>query len=434
MLRFLVFVLTVFVIIQVENLNAQEKLKLSVDDCIKIAMDKNKTIKVSISKKDQAEAKASEVNAGLLPTLKFSGGYTRLSELQPLPIAFRGMFPQVYNNYRAVLTASQPIFTGNRLSSNADMMELQAKATTEDLNRDRIQLVYDIKNAYWSYFKALDFKKAIGENINQIKAHLKDVENFSMTGLATNNDVLKVKVQLSNMFLMAIDADNAVQLSLLALNNTLGIPLNTEIELTQKIDNKNTQISELNTVQSDALNIRPELKAMDIRIRAGEQGVKMAQAGWYPQIFLGANFYYNRPNQRIFPTEDAFKSTWDVSLNINMDIWNWKTTAYQTEQAKAQLEQAEYGLSQLKDAVTFDVLSSYLSYNKSKEKINVSEEAVAQAEENYRVTNEKFKSGVAINSDLLDAETALLQAKINYTTALVDYEISLAKLDRSVGK
>ncbi|MEI7906765.1 MAG: TolC family protein, partial [Bacteroidota bacterium] len=89
---------------------------------------------------------------------------------------------------------------------------------------------------------------------------------------------------------------------------------------------------------------------------------------------------------------------------------------------------------QAKDAVILDVTSSYLTALKAKHKMGKAEEGVQQAEENYRVTNGKFKSGMAINSDLLDAESALLQAKVNSTAAVVDYLIALAKLDKAAGK
>ena len=76
---------------------------------------------------------------------------------------------------------------------------------------------------------------------------------------------------------------------------------------------------------------------------------------------------------------------------------------------------------------------NYLNVYQAKERISVSDQSVKQAEENYRVTNEKFKLGVALNSDLLDAEVALLQAKWNHIQALVDYELAQARLTKSVG-
>jgi outer membrane protein TolC len=173
---------------------------------------------------------------------------------------------------------------------------------------------------------------------------------------------------------------------------------------------------------------------MELRLKASEEGVTIAKSSWYPQVMAGANYIYANPNQRIFPSKDQFNGTWDVGLSLSFDIWNWQTASYQTAQAEAARDQSQTALAQAKDAVILDVTSSYLTALKAKHKMGKAEEGVQQAEENYRVTNGKFKSGMAINSDLLDAESALLQAKVNSTTAVVDYLIALAKLDKATGK
>lgn len=172
---------------------------------------------------------------------------------------------------------------------------------------------------------------------------------------------------------------------------------------------------------------------MQFRKAAGEAGVTFARSGWFPQIYLTGNYYYARPNPRIVPTLDRFKDTWDIGVTASFDIWNWGSTIHQTEQAQAQLAQVQDALEQLEDAITLEVTQHFLELKKAKERIAVSEKAVSQAEENYRVTNEKFKLGLASNSDLLDAEVALLQAKTNYTQSLVDYELAQARLQKSLG-
>jgi outer membrane protein TolC len=172
---------------------------------------------------------------------------------------------------------------------------------------------------------------------------------------------------------------------------------------------------------------------MEFRVKAGESGVTLARSGWYPQIYLVGNYIYARPNSRFLPAIDQFKDTWDVSVNASLDIWNWGATVHQTDQAQAQLAQANDGLSQLKDGITLEVTQSYLTFNQSKEKIVVAEKGVTQAEENLRITNEKFKSGTTSSSDLLDAEVALMQSKFNYIQAQVDCEVANAQLKRSLG-
>lgn len=183
-----------------------------------------------------------------------------------------------------------------------------------------------------------------------------------------------------------------------------------------------------------AIDNRAEIKSINYRIKASESGVTLAQSNWYPQIFLFSNLYYSRPNLRIVPGQDKFNETWDAGLSLNWDVWNWFSTSYQTEQAEATLTQSQERLGILKDAVTLEVTQNYLSVNQNKMKIDISEIGVRQAEENMRITSERFKQGLVTSSDIIDAEVALLQAKTNYTNSLVDFELAKAKLNKSLGE
>jgi len=224
-----------------------------------------------------------------------------------------------------------------------------------------------------------------------------------------------------------------VQLAGIALNNVLGIPLTTNIAIGSGIDVKEFNNNDLTNLLSTSYEVRPELRAADLRSKAGEAGVTAAQSGWYPQVSLVGNYTYARPNSRIFPTKDQFDGTWDVSLALSYDLWNWNATSYQTQQAEAQLLQAKDAYSLAKDAVTLEVTQNFLNVNQAKEKIAIAKLAQEQAEENFRVTGEKFKQGLALSSELIDSEVAYLQAKTNYTTSVVDYELALARLQKSVG-
>jgi outer membrane protein TolC len=103
-------------------------------------------------------------------------------------------------------------------------------------------------------------------------------------------------------------------------------------------------------------------------------------------------------------------------------------------QARAQLAQAEDALSQARDGILMEVSVTGLELQKCCEKIAVTRSGVDQAAENYRTTNERFKNGLATNSDLLDAENLLLQARLNHTRALVEHQIARARLDKAVGE
>ncbi len=429
---------------QLESLQrGNDTLSLTVEMCIQIGLENSKSLHSSLMKVQSAEAKSSEVDASRLPALRFSGAYTRLSDVPPFEVTLPFQLPTVPNritvsptildNYNLRLTLQQPLFTGFRLQSSADIAEYNAQATQLDYDRDKAELVFNIKNAYWSLFKAIEFKRVIDENVEQVKAHLDDILNLLAQGLATKNDILKVEVQLSNVQLLQIDAKNAVRLAMISLNSLIGLPLDAEIQLKSKIEPEETRFAELSVLVQKALDNRPEVKATEYRVRASEAGVILARSGWFPQIFLTGNYYYARPNQRILPAEDRFKDTWDIGIGVSFDIWNWRTTVHQANQAEAQLSQAQDVLGQLRDGITLEVTQNYLNCLQAKERIVVAEQGVKQAEENYRTTSERFKSGLALNSDLLDAEVSLLQAKTNYTQSRVDYVLAQARLQKVVG-
>lgn len=423
-------------------LSAQETKKLTIDEAIRIGLENSKSLHASQMKAESASARTSETNAARLPSLKLSAGYTRLSEvpdqeIKGLPAPFPPVVPlspAILNTYTLKATVQQQLFTGFRLQNNSKAAELSEKASKEEFEKDKTDLIFSIRLAYWSLFRAIEVKKVVDENVAQVSAHLKDAQNLFAQGMITNNDVLKVQVQLSSVRLLQIDAKNAVELSMINLNNAIGLPLNTQIDIASVIAHDPLVFQEVSALIRKASGNRQDVKAMEARLQAGEAYVKVASSGYYPQASVTGNYYYNRPNNRFFPAKDEFKGSWDLGVNINFDVWNWGATKYQTKQAQAQVAQAKDALGLLKDGISLEVTQNYLGLQKAKEKITVAKESIEQAEESYRITSEKFKRGVALTTDLLDAEVAVLRAKTDHTDALVEYELAESKLLKAVGE
>ncbi len=433
--RKFLYLLMLSVMVSLAPASAQEKM--TIEQAIDIGIKNSKTLNISSQKVLASKAKTKELRTSLLPALKLSASYTRLSEVDPFAISMGAttlnITSSILNNYSAKLSLVQPLFMGNKITAGIDAADYSLDASNEDYSKDREDLVLNIKSSYWTLYKAVEMKKVLDENVAQIQAHVADAKNMMAQGMMTRNDVLKIEVQLSDIKYKQADANNAVQLSSIALNNVLGIPLTTNVTVGSGIEVKEFNNNDLANLLSTSYSVRPELRAADLRSKAGEAGVTAAQSGWYPQLNLVGNYTYARPNSRIFPTKDQFDGTWDVSLALSYDLWNWNATSYQTQQAEAQLLQAKDAYSLAKDAVTLEVTQNFLNVNQAKEKIAIAKLAQEQAEENFRVTGEKFKQGLALSSELIDAEVAYLQAKTNYTTSVVDYELALARLQKSVG-
>jgi outer membrane protein TolC len=189
----------------------------------------------------------------------------------------------------------------------------------------------------------------------------------------------------------------------------------------------------IDTLTAAALTERSDLLALASRVKASRAGVRAAQAGWWPQVLLGASYYYSRPNQRYMPTRDEFKGTWDIGVMLTMDIWNWGQTARQADQAEATLRQNELMYDQLREGVALDVHRSALQVQRARERMEVADLGLRQAEENLRVSTDRFRRGLVTVTELRDAEVALVQAMIAQSGARVESEISRARLARALG-
>ena len=431
------------------SLAGADRKPLSLDEAVAAGLQSSPGLHASRMRVDASAAKTRELAAGRLPSLKFAGGYARLSEVPPFQVSLPILPNPIvvsqnyFNNYTLRLGVQQPLFTGFRLEAGSESARLLEKSAGLDLEKDRADFIFSVKSAYWALARAGEFEKAVAENVSQVREHLKDVRAFFDQGLLTKNEVLRTELQLSNAELMAIDARNAVEVARTSLNSLIGWPLTSELELTTSAESlaaalpAEEKAAEVETFSQaliqTALADRPELKSADFRIRASEAGVKAAKSGWYPQVFLSGNYYCLNPNPRLMPASNKFYDTWDIGISLSFDIWNWGQTKSQASQAEAQLAQARDSRKLLSDQAVLEVTQSRLALGQARQKTGVAGQAVAQAEENLRITVERFKQGVALNTDVLDAEVALLQAKINRTQAAIDLVLAQARLQKALG-
>ncbi len=417
---------------------------LTLQEAFKIGLENSKSLKISELSAISARAKYRQVDASRWASLSFQGRYTRLSKIPPslltLPVSIPGygntfqISPNVYDNYDLELSLKQPLFTGFQLVNSSKAAEDNAEASKYNTKTDRSNLKVEIATAYWHVYNAIQAREFMKENLDRTESHYRQAKNMLAQGMLTESDVLSVKVQVSNSELMLMNAENNVQLSEVALNNILGVPLNTRYDIKSVPQAGDTTTPQLPKLLNEALENRSELHSLRLKAKAASAAVAAAWGGYLPQVSLVGNVYYQKPNQRIFPTQNVFKETWDASLVVSLPIWNWGQTQSKIDEAQVQSQQAQLAEQQTADAVYLDVTQSYLNFKQARNKIGVAETTVKDAEESYRISDQKFKVGLVTNTDLMDAEVSLLQAKLNYSQALTDLEIARINLEKATGQ
>ncbi len=421
------------------NLHSQEK-KLTLEQSIAISFENSKDLKISESKIVSNKAKVSETGSLFLPQLRLNLGYLRQSNVDPyliiIPFSTEPvqLSEVILNNYSLKLSLSQPIYTGGKLMSSKSSAEYITTSSELDLSNEKNNLASNVQIAYWNYYKALQIKTVTDSILLQTEQHLTDTRNFLINGLATTSDVLKLEVQNSNAKLQQLEAANNIELARVSFNRILGLPLDAKTEIEPAQPDQGVGELDLESLTTDALTDRIELKALNYKIKSASENISATKSAFYPSIFLYGNYYYQNPNLRIQPPEDVFHSTWDLGVNLTWDVWNWGNTSAQVRQSEQTYLQGKLNYEQLKESIELEVNQNYLNAEYFKQRIDVSRKAVEQAKDNYKVIKQKYDVQLATSTDIVDAETSLYQTEVNYTTALVDFQIALIKLYRSIGR
>lgn len=414
--------------------------RLTLEESVKLGLQNSKDLKISNSRIISSEAGIDIVNSQFLPQLKFQAGYSRLSSVPDFDVLLPFLSKPItisqtiLNNYNFRLSFQQPLFTGFRLIAQRNSSKLVKQSTESDYQKDKNETAMNIQIAFWNYYKTMEIMSVIEDNLKVIGKHIDDTQNFFNNGLATKNDVLKLEVQQSNTELLEIDAKNNIELARISFNKALGLPLDEHTQITAGEIQRMEIPGEYFSLVKEAINNRNELKSLDFRIEASRENIRASRSSYFPQIFLNANYYFNRPNQRYQPPEDKFHSSWDVGVNLSWDIWTWGNVSAQVTQSEQNLFQAQTQKEQLKENIELEVNQNYLAVKYALNKLEVLEKTIDQAEENLRETSEKYNNQLATSTDLVDAENSLLTAQTNYKTALVDYQISKIKLFKAMGR
>jgi outer membrane protein len=417
-----------------------QKKQFTLEESLELGLSNSKELKISQSKVTASDAKISEAGSMLLPKFSLGASYTRLSEVDPFQITVPfspvpiQIQESIFDNYSLQLSLQQPLFTGFKLMSLRKAAKYSFEAQSVEHTKEINEAALRIRTAYWNFYKTQKVLVLIEENLKALANHLKDTQEFLKNGLVTKNDLLKIDVQYSNLMRKKIDADNNVNLARVNFNKAIGLPLDEKTQI--KTDDKCFDISiyKYDELLIEAFEKREELKSISLRIKAGEEYISAAQSGWLPSFYLFGHINYNKPNQRILPLENKFNSTWDVGVSMNWSLWDWGNTKAKTIQAEQQVIQTEEMLKLFKEGIEAEVYRNYLKLISEFDKVEVSRKVIESAEENYRITKEKYLQQLATSSDLIDAEVELLNAKTQLATSKVDLELAKAELEKSVGR
>ncbi|WP_304158316.1 TolC family protein [Phascolarctobacterium succinatutens] len=406
---------------------AGETVALNLDDAMLRAFQTNPTVSIAQYELDSARASynAARQSRGISITASHT---TQRKGNDDAHQDTTGLWTKgIGNTHANGLTASLPIFTGGKLKGTIKQAKANYQYNEVGVQRTYNEMRSTVTDGYFNMLQADNIQKLSAESVTRLEDHLKNVQAQYDVGVVAKVDVLRSQVELANAKQTLIQAENAYQVAEANMNKIVGLPMDTNL----KLDNLlvyNAYDKNMDDCLAYAADHRPELMQAKYGVDAAKGALLVARSGHMPQVAASATQQWYDSN---WPGDE--NGNWGVGVNVSLNVFDTGVTLSKIHGAEADLKKAEETYRNTVDSVNLDVRSNYLGLREAEKRISTTKLAVEQADEDYRIAQLRYMSGVGTNTDVLDAQVALTQAKTNYTKALYDYNTSKTALETSIG-
>lgn len=421
---------------------AGETVALNLDDAMQRAFQTNPTVSIAQYELDSARASynAARQSRGVSITASHQSGRSGYGDDQYSKPGYgfddagniqwfnsRNQGKDIKNSHSNTLTAKLPIFTGGNLSGQIKKAKANYQYNEVGVQRTYNEMRSTVTNGYFNMLQADNMQKLSAESVTRLEDHLKNVQAQYDVGVVAKVDVLRSQVELANAKQTLIQAENSYQVAEANMNKIVGLPMDTNL----KLDNLlvyNAYDKNMDECLAYAAEHRPELMQAKYNVDAAKGALMVARSGHMPQVAAQASQNWKSNS---WPGDD--NDNWAVGVSVEMNVFDTGVTLSKIHGAEADLKKAQETYRDTVDSVNLDVRSNYLGLREAEKRISTTKLAVEQADEDYRIAQLRYMSGVGTNTDVLDAQVALTQAKTNYTQALYDYNTSKTALETSIG-
>lgn len=401
---------------------AAAPFELTLEESIRLALSNNPAIKVAQADREKAVWTVKEAESGKATNLSLSHtssrGHSAATKTTPAATG---------NSFTNKVALTLPLYTGGKVESAIDQAKLGSEAAVLGIEKAKQQIRLDATSAYYNVLQASNMVKLNQESVDRLNAHLKNVQAQYQVGTVAKTDVLRSEVEVANAEQNLIKAQNAYDLAIASLNNVVGMPLDTQVNVKDQLKYEKLSLTLEDSI-NQALANRPDLAQAELSVAVAKEGVTAAESGYRPTVAFSASEGWSDTS---FP--GAENNTWAMSVVASWNIFDSGLTKSKVSQSNATLEKSRHQAQQAKDSAQLEVRQAYLNLKEAEKRIATSQVAVNKAEEDYKIAQVRYTSGVGTNLDVIDSQVALTQAKTNYVQALYDYNTSRAKLEKAIG-
>ena len=404
--------------------------KLNIADCTKLALVNNKVLQSIVQERQIARGARLKSYSAILPNVNLTGDYTRLDGVTSFEIDVPGGGKEKIrfgdeDTYSAVLTVTQPIFAGGSIPARINAAKLLSLLTDETVRAAVQEVVYGAEHAYYDVLLSQRLLEISTDAVRSAQAHLDNVKQRQQGGVASDFDVLRAEVELSNFQAEYIKTKNAISVSKASLIKVMGVSQDSDFVLSDELLYVPSNIAMEQAVEAAYRN-RPDLLGREFDIKMQKEMLKVARSKYFPVV---SGYYSNtwaKPDPHNM-MEIEWGHAWQGGVTASLPIFDGFLRDGEIVAQKARLKQGQIDLIDAEETALFELTKAQLGIENTAEFIESQRLNLTRAEEGLRLAEVGYREGINTQVEMIDAQAALTTARANHYQAI--YAHIIAKLD-----
>lgn len=406
---------------------------LPVDELLKLGRENNLSLKAARLRERQAEAQEktartarwADISAGatvgyLGPTTLFRQGLSRPSH---------PAHPDWSHNYN--LEVTQPLYRGGKIRHAIRKAELEKQTATLQTAADQAEIKLLLLGYYLDLFNLYKEKEVWQRTVEESRRRLKDIRHMRKEGLVTRNDEIRSQLQLTNDRLALRQTTDNIILVSQQLDLLAGLDEETIILPDTSLFATVPPLAACDTYIRDAYLNYPELSIARHATRLARNELEMTRADYLPALSLRAANTLARPLSTTM--QDLFSNNWNIALTLSYSLSSLYQNPPKMQAGRQYIRLRQNAEEQLRQDLRQQVRTAYIKHQEALDRVNALRLSVEQAEENYRIVNNRYKNQLSILTDLLDASNVRLEAELYLTHARTEVLSTYYQLLRASG-
>lgn len=431
-------ILAIGIVIFLGKASHAQPMKLSFQDALELAKKNNAKIQGAQIGLDRANAQIGEAYSAALPNLTASAYYQRNFIIPEMLLEFGGTVQHISfsqnNLWNGQVQLTQPIYAAGRVGKALKIAKLYRKVAEEEIKVTDSEVKLSVTQLYFGAVVAQEWKRVASETYQQMQDHLQKVTSLNREGMVSDFDLIRSQVQVSNFYPQVISSERAYKVAVEALDVTIGLPRDQALELTSGTDTYPSPSLPDGDLYEQAKLHRGELKQLDLQenILHHLKTIEAHGVIWPTLAFVGA---YTLTAQE--PDFDYKNYWWQknlyAGLSLSIPIFDGFKAKYRVQQVRADMKTLGIQQDQAERGINLEIIQAKSKLEEAQKNVKAQQEGVDLATKGMQIAEVQYANGLATQLDVMDAQIALNQAKMNEISARYNLITAQAELEKAIG-